>query len=120
MANFRIGGNYPTRVMCDVLQEMRDYLKAVGKARTVKTKSLVPHLLMCIEEIQTYGNRMESALACQHSLKKWQKMRSEMRDEMKKLKDELRELEDKVGREEKQEDDSVVGRAYIFDDDDED
>ena len=47
-------GSYPSRVMCDVLDEIRTY---------VKLFPLELHLLGLIEEAQTIANRMEARLS---------------------------------------------------------
>ncbi len=73
---------YPNRLMCDCLEECRKLLKANNPNSIHRC---MPGL---IEEIQTYGNRMEAALSDQSDIKR-------AHEEIKKLKKEIKTLEAK-------------------------
>ncbi len=64
---------YPNRTLCDVLSEMRKCRKTLNFS----------YLLGLIEETQSIGNRMESALADVADLKAAQDKLSKIRKEIK-------------------------------------
>jgi len=70
--------SYPNRTWCDVLEEIRKCFKT-------HNYSLIPGL---VEELQTFGNRMEASLHDNRDL-------LEARVELKKLKGEYKDLEAK-------------------------
>ena len=74
------------RTLCDVLEEMR-------KAHDTRNYSYLPGL---IEEVQSYGNRMEAAIWDKHSISDYIEKLYRLR---KKLKAKITELEKKVGEE---------------------
>lgn len=71
---------YPNRLMCDCLEEARKLLKAGHH------ESIMRCMPGIIEEIQVYGNRMESALQDKDDIRR-------AYDELKRLKKEIRKLE---------------------------
>ena len=73
----------PNRTLCDVLREMRDYVKAMDPAVNPRV------LNSLIEEVQIMGNRMEAALWDQRDIK-------DLRDEIKKLKKKRNKLKKKL------------------------
>lgn len=84
--------SYPNRTLCAVLEEMRAYLKALD---ATEHKRLVGYLRPCVEEIQTYANRMESAMEDQDDIRKMHKKRSDLNKEIKVLKALLKDLKPK-------------------------
>lgn len=84
---------WPNRTLCDVLEEMRKCHESRNYA----------YLLSLIEEVQTFGNRMEAALSNQkdftqmdEALHKLKKQYKPLRDEILKLRDEKEELEEAI------------------------
>jgi len=73
---------YPNRLVCSVLDEMRDRLKTLNHFTLYRYKKYVPIL---IEEAQQLVNNMESGLSDLSDLK-------EMRDKRRELKKEIKEL----------------------------
>jgi cell division protein FtsB len=65
------------RTLCNVLEEMR----ACHKTRNYSS------LLSLIEEAQSMGNRMESALGDKRDVREMQEERQELKAEIKKLRD---------------------------------
>ena len=74
--------NYPNRVMCEVLEEMRKSVKAYVNAGDVHYNR---HLMSLIEEIQTMGNRMEAGLQDARDLRGMHEDKSKLSKEIKKL-----------------------------------
>lgn len=84
------------RTMCDVLDEMRKSLELVDNSDIClkRHKAYMGHL---IEEMQTYGNRMEAALSDVHDLKEIYKTRKKLKKEIKRLveqRDKIKEDDD--------------------------
>lgn len=84
---------WPNRTLCDVLEEMRKCHESRNYA----------YLLGLVEEVQTFGNRMEAALSNQQDYKamdealhKLKKEYKPLRDEIQKLRDEKEELENEI------------------------
>lgn len=77
-----IPGGYPNRTLCDVLKEMR---------ACYETRNFCS-LMGLIEEAQSMGNRMESALEDVSDLKEIRKAIKEERETLKKLMDETKKL----------------------------
>ena len=74
----------PNRILCAVLDEMRDCVKTLNFS----------YLLGLIEEAQTLGSRMESKL---YDIKDFDRLNEEIRGlkkKKKKLKEEVEELEE--------------------------
>ena len=71
----------PNRLLCDVLQEMRECVKTLNFS----------YLLGLVEEAQTIGNRMESKL---YDVKDLERLHEEIRDLKKKKKLEEKKLEE--------------------------
>jgi len=67
------------RMMCDVLEEMRDCTKTLNFS----------YLLGLIEEAQSLGNRMEAKL---YDIKDYERLRDDIKD----LKKKKKKLEEKV------------------------
>lgn len=81
--------SYPNRLVCSVLQEMRDSLKVLDQDPSDLTLNRWRiHQNLLIEEAQTLVNRMESAL------EEWDDIRRAY-DKIKELKKEINELEEK-------------------------
>lgn len=59
--------DYVHRTYCDVLQEMRDIVKHMDEFNIVQSRSILKSL---VEELQVYGNRMETALSYKGDLEK--------------------------------------------------
>ena len=76
---------YLNRTLCDVLEEMR---------ATYKTRNFAS-LLGLIEEAQAMGNRMESKLQDIGDVKRWEKRRHELSNEVDDLQEKVEELEAK-------------------------
>jgi hypothetical protein len=72
----------PNRTLCDVLEEMR-------KSYETRNFSYLPGLL---EEAQSLGNRMESALWDQKDIKRLKEKKKELKEEIEELKEERKEL----------------------------
>ena len=77
--------NYPNRTFCAVLEEMRASYDTYNFSNI---KSL-------IEELQTYGNRMEAGLYDKKDLEKLQDEKSKARKELKKLESKIKTLKAK-------------------------
>ena len=75
---------WPTRYLCDVLEEMRTCVKTLRF-------DVMPGL---IEELQTLGNRMESALEEKKNLENMHEELKELRKDKKKLEKEIKGLEE--------------------------
>lgn len=78
---------YTNRTLCAVLEEMRSCFKT-------HNFSAMPGL---IEEIQVLGNRMESALEDQKTVRQVKEALPKLKKEYKKLTKEIRDLEAKKG-----------------------
>lgn len=81
----------PNRYMCSVLDEMRKQLEVLDILNLKQYKSITA---MCIEEIQTMGNRMESAIEDVGDIEKLLEKRNELKREIRKLRTEKSALED--------------------------
>ena len=77
---------WPNRTFCDTLDEMRQCFKTLNL-------TAIPGL---IEECQTFGNRMEAALADQRDYKEMNEALHELKKEYKPLKEEVEKLEEKI------------------------
>lgn len=75
---------YPHRTYCDVLHEMREILKAGSQLHT-----MAPVLKSLVEELQVYGNRMESALQYEEDILSLHDRRKKLVTEIKELKKQL-------------------------------
>lgn len=82
MSRFSFSGYGLNRTYCDVLQEMRDLLKADTQLHTV-----APIVRSLVEELQVYGNRMEASLSDIYDIEC-------LHIEINKLKEELKSLEE--------------------------
>lgn len=82
--------NYPNRLVCSALEEMRKQVKNINIFTYHRNKAMLNSL---IEEVQTYVNRMESALEYKSDIEELHKKRKKLRDEVKKLKEQLPEDE---------------------------
>ena len=80
---------YPPRTYCEVLEEMRNILKHQGIFTYKKNTGILRFL---IEELQVYGNRMESGLTYSRDLERLHKKRKELDSEVKKLKEKAKEM----------------------------
>lgn len=65
------------RTYCDVLHEMRDILKHMDEFNIVQSRSILKSL---VEELQVYGNRMETALSYKGDLEKLHDKRKRLTD----------------------------------------
>lgn len=98
----------PNRTLCDTLQEMRDLLahfviifqppetEEISDANILIRQShtaLHHHILGLIEEAQSHGNRMESALYDQHEILQGAKTRKKLKAVRRKLLNEIIDLE---------------------------
>ena len=79
--------SYPNRLVCSVLSEMRDSIKCMKQTRHTK------HLMMLVEEAQTYVNRMESALEDWSDIRGASKEISKLKDDIKYLEERKQELD---------------------------
>jgi len=77
---------YPNRTMCDVLEAMRGCYKTRNFA----------YLSGLIEEVQDMANRMESALSDKADVRSYKDERSELHEEIKKLREQKKALEKEV------------------------
>lgn len=80
------------RTMCDVLKEMRDLNDKLTPMVVDQHKKTFAYL---IEEVQSMGNRMESALTEKGELEEIHEEWRQQTKKMKKLKAEIRELAQK-------------------------
>ena len=67
--------SYPNRTLCDVLEEMR---------KCYETRNFSP-IMGLIEEAQSMGNRMETALHDKKDVINWREERSKLKKEINKL-----------------------------------
>lgn len=74
------------RTWCEVLDEMR----ALHKTRNFAS------FLGLIEELQIYGNRMESGLNDKKTVTRWSEKRSKLKKEIKELESKARKLAKKT------------------------
>lgn len=81
----------PSRTLCDALRELRDIVKILDDNNLDKAKSI---LSLLAEEIQVYGNRMESALYDKKDIEYYREELKDLKKEVKKLKAEKKELRD--------------------------
>jgi hypothetical protein len=77
--------SYPNRVVCSVLEEMRDQLKILRQGRDSENLYYIvgrylPSMEMLVEEAQTLVNRMEAGLEDWSDLRK---LREEIKKEQK-------------------------------------
>ena len=79
--------SFPNRSVCDCLTEMRALLKTMNDVHPRST------LITLVEEVQTYANRMESALEDASDIRQLYIKRSELKKELKELKAKVEELE---------------------------
>jgi len=86
--------DYPNRVMCSVLDEMRGLIK-----HAVKHERQKQLLLSMVEECQIMGNRMEASLSDAKDIKSLYKKRKELRNEVNKLKEEKAKLKSETNSE---------------------
>lgn len=75
--------------MCDVLTEMRNLGDKLNAATVNNYKQIMPFL---IEEVQSMGNRMESALADNNDIRHYIKVISKLKKEIKKLEQKKEDL----------------------------
>lgn len=78
--------SFPNRTLCDVLEEMR---------KADKTRNYA-YMSSLIEEAQTLGNRMESALSDKRDMREWSELRNDMKHEIKALQKERDKLKRSV------------------------
>lgn len=83
----------PNRTICSVLEEMR---------KCFETYNFAP-MLGLIEEAQSMGNRMESAIYDINDIKRYSEERSRLRKEVAELRKEKKELDPEA-----KEDDSIA------------
>lgn len=81
---------YPNRVVCSVLEEMRDALKILDRYN-IKTYRSIMNML--IEETQSMVNRMEASIHDKNDVEDMIEKRRELKREIKKLKAEKVKLE---------------------------
>jgi len=74
----------PNRTCCDVLHEMKKTIEYLYDAQQKR------HLGSLIEELQTYVNRMESALSDIYDIRELHKERVKLKDEVEELNDRAR------------------------------
>jgi len=74
------------RYLCDILSEMR---------QCWKTRNFAP-IKGLIEEVQSRANRMEDALNTKYDVKKWEKRRPVLKDELKELNWQKEDLEEEI------------------------
>lgn len=67
MSRFWMRNDMVHRTLCDALEDSRRVISKLDRYNHAETKSVISGL---IEEIQTYGNRMEAALAYSNELVK--------------------------------------------------
>lgn len=70
---------YPHRTYCDALAEIREIVSKLSIFNFHKSKDV---LALLVEEMQTYGNRMESGLSYSHNIDKLHKKRKELQIEV--------------------------------------
>ena len=85
--------SYPNRTLCQVLDELRKYTTKVGNTWGTANTA---YLVSCLEEIQTYANRMESALEDWSDIRHLQKECSKLRKQKKKLAEQVEKLEQRI------------------------
>jgi len=81
--------SYPNRTYCAALGELRKLVSKLNIFNFFFHKGI---LISLIEEVQTYGNRMEAGLEYGNDLKELHRDRSRLAKEVKALKDEKAEL----------------------------
>jgi hypothetical protein len=74
--------NYPNRTLCSVLDEMR---------KCYETRNFAP-IAGLIEEAQSMGNRMESALQDKKDIREYTEERSKLMRELKELQEKKKDL----------------------------
>lgn len=77
---------WPNRTVCDVLAEMR---------KCYETRNF-SYLLGLIEELQSLGNRMESALSDKNDVREWTEKRYDLKKEIKDLYAERKKIRDEI------------------------
>ena len=87
--------NYPNRVVCSVLSEMRKMLKTLNIFTLYRYKAMQATL---IEEAQTLVNRMEAGLEDWSDIKYARKDLKSIRKEIRELKDEKEALKEELGK----------------------
>lgn len=84
--------SFPHRTYCDTLHEMREIVDNLNFLTASKSKYILKSL---IEECQTYGNRMEAALAYGHNIDRLHEERKELEEKVKELRKEVPEKQEK-------------------------
>ena len=80
---------YPNRLVCSVLEEMREGVKALNHFTLFRYKK---YMSLLIEESQTHVNNMEAGLSDLSDLRDMRNKKKELQIEIKKLKKERRHL----------------------------
>lgn len=86
--------NWPNRTLCDCLHEMRAILDKIGFWNYKKSIQILGSL---IEEVQTYGNRMEAGLSDKRDISEFYDDRKKLIVEIEALEKKKAELEEDVG-----------------------
>lgn len=81
--------NYPNRLVCSVLDEMKNSVRHLCPQRIDHHKK---YLNSCIEEIQTYVNRMEGGLEDLRDIREAHEEKRRLARELKALQAEIDEL----------------------------
>lgn len=76
------GHNYPHRLLCSCLQEMREILEKQSMWNYKRNTDIMNSL---VEEIQVYANRMEAGLEYGNDLVKLHERRKELRKKVDEL-----------------------------------
>jgi hypothetical protein len=75
---------YANRVVCNVLEEMRESLKLLDELNIKNYRSV---MAMLIEETQSMVNRMEAAIGNKNDIEEMIVIRRELKKQIKKLKE---------------------------------
>ena len=93
--------SYPNRLVCSVLQEMRDSIKIIDDYGDRVEKRWVSYQKLLIEEAQTLVNRMEAALEDQDDVRRAHDKIKELKKEIKELEQQKEDLENKNAKKSK-------------------
>ena len=96
MSRIDIMSSLSNRTYCDCLIEMRDYLNVLQEGNQKFTNKNKWYLICLVEELQTYGNRMESAIYDYKEILRTYRTYKKLKVAVRKKKGQLTELEDKI------------------------
>jgi len=81
--------SFPNRLICSVLEEMREGVKALNHFTLFRYKK---YMSLLIEEAQTHANNMEAGLSDLGDLRDMRNKKKELKEEIKQLKADKKKL----------------------------